>query len=221
MQDLVGELRSPCHRARRCQQRGNHLDEAQDGDRVEEVDTDHLAGATGGHSELHDRDGARVRGEDRFLVDDHLVEGIEYLGLQALVLHDGLDQELTVREVVEVGGEADAGHRTVPVLLGQLVRPEGTVQRSQDALAARLGGRSIHLPDDHVPTGAGTHFGDTGTHQARTHHTDSLDLVLRFAHTHPTLHHRRGGRPHLPYPWCVTSAHRLPRPTPQASTRCW
>ena len=70
--------------------------------------------------ELHDRDRARVAGEDRLRIGDHLVEGAEHVDLHRLVLDDRLDDQLAVGQLVEVGREPQPTDGGVALLLGQL-----------------------------------------------------------------------------------------------------
>ena len=54
--------------------RRDQLDQAHHRDRVEEVEADHVLGPVGRHGQLHDRDGRRVRRQDRVRRFDDLVE---------------------------------------------------------------------------------------------------------------------------------------------------
>ena len=54
--------------------RRDELDEALHRHRVEEVQTEHVLGAAGGHRELHDRDRRRVRSDDGIVVLEDLVD---------------------------------------------------------------------------------------------------------------------------------------------------
>ena len=55
------------------------------------------------------------------VVGDDPVELLEDPHLERFVLHDGLDDELPVGELVDVGGERQVGQRGVTLGFGELV----------------------------------------------------------------------------------------------------
>ena len=107
-QHLGGERARSLQRDVARHEAGDQLDESQHRHRVEEVDADHLLRPLGGGAELHDRDRAGVAGQDRSIGGDVAVELAEDVDLHALVLDDGLDHQLAIGEVGELGGEAQS-----------------------------------------------------------------------------------------------------------------
>ena len=84
----------------------DHLDQPLHGRGVEEVHADHAARAGVGGGDLGDRERGGVGGEDRVGADD-LVELAEDGLLDLDRLHDRLDDEVGVGEVLHAGGEGD------------------------------------------------------------------------------------------------------------------
>ena len=113
--------------------RRDELDEMLDRDRVEEVQTEHVLRAAGGHRELHDRDRRGIRSDDGIVVLEDLVDVGEEIELLVERLDDGLDHEVTVAEVADVGGEEDTGEHGVALHLVDLLRPYSTRERVLDA----------------------------------------------------------------------------------------
>lgn len=140
--------------------------------RVEEVDPDDVVGPRGGDRQLHQRDGGGVGGEDRVRTGHDLVEDLEDLGLDLLVLDHGLDDQVTVGELAEIGGEAEAGEGGVPLLLGDLAALGGLGQGVQQPGTADLQGFAGRLGDLDVETGAGADLCDARSHLAAAHHSD-------------------------------------------------
>ena len=106
---------------------------------------------------------------------DDLVERGEHLHLRLLVLHHRLDDELSVGELAEVGRETEPAQGGVAIVLGELARADGALQRALDAVSPDLGGFGVDLVDEHVDTGPGAHLGDTGPHEAATDHAYPFD----------------------------------------------
>ena len=104
------------------------------------------------------------------------VEFGEDLGLDLLVLDDGLHDELTVGEVAEVGGEAQPPSGLLPLALGDLAAAHAAVERPQDAGAAGRREFAGLLEHQHVDMRAGAHLGDTCAHDAGADHADALNL---------------------------------------------
>ena len=136
-------------------QRRDQLDELLHRGRVEEVDADDLVGAGGGHRQLHQRDGGGVGGQDGVRPGHDLVEHLEDLRLDLLVLHDGLDDEVAVGELAEVGGEGEPVQRGVPLLRGDLAALGGLVQGVDQPGAAELQRLARGLGDHRRPVRRG------------------------------------------------------------------
>ena len=176
---LGGEVVGGGDRLGRRQQARHQLDQAQHRDRVEEVDADHLLGPLGGDAELHDRDRAGVAGEDRRRVGDDLVEGRGTRRPSRLVLDDGLDDELAVGQLAEVGGERGAGRR----------RRRGASSVELAGAHAPVERRRRRVPGRPRPPPASTSRTTTssparahtsampGTHQPAADHADPFDVA--------------------------------------------
>ena len=160
-------------------ERRDQLDELLHRGRVEEVDAEHVVRAGGGDGELHQRDGGGVGGQDRVRPGQHLVEHLEDLGLDLLVLHDGLDHQVAVGELAEVRGEGEAVERRVALLLGDLAALGGLAQGVGQPGPAQLQRLAGGLGDPHVQPGPGTHLGDARAHLAAAHHSDVTDVARR------------------------------------------
>ncbi len=150
---------------------------------LEEVDADHVVRAGGGDRQLHQRDRGGVGGQDRVRPGDHLVEHLEDLGLHLLVLDDGLDHQVPVGELAEVGGEAQPRLGGVQLLLGDLAALGGLGQGVEQPGTADLQGFAGGLGDLHVQSRAGAHLGDARAHLAAAHDSDALDVghIVPFA----------------------------------------
>ena len=118
--------------------RRDELDQVLHRHRVEEVEPEHVLGTAGRHRELHDRDRRRVRRQDRVVVAfEDLVDVREQIELLVERLDDGLDDELTVAEVAEVGGERDPAEHRVTAGGVHLVATDRAAERFLDALERR------------------------------------------------------------------------------------
>src|SRR5699024_9416887 len=93
------------------------------------------------------------------------------------VLHDGLDHQLTVGEVLEGGGEGDAAENLIALGLLQLAAGNGLVQGLFDAGLAGVKELLLRLPDQHVAAGLRANLDDAGTHLAGADDANSGDLV--------------------------------------------
>ena len=145
--------------------RGDDLDERLHGRRVEEVDPEDAFGPRGGLGEADDRHRRGVRGEDRGRVGDDLVELGEDRLLDVLVLARGLDDELPVGEIGDVGGEPQTRQRRLRLGGRELALLHGLGQGLLDPSAT--GGNRVvaDLGDDDVAAGLREHLGDARPHE--------------------------------------------------------
>ena len=145
-------------------ERPDDLDERHHRRGVEEVDATHPLGTVGGHGQLDDGQGRRVRGQDG--VGSHRLAqlGEEPL-LDGQVLHDRLDHEVAVGEVGQVRWRSNPGEGGVTVGLVELALVDLLGQRCARGLAivastvacSRLRSTTSWL-------GLRRHLGDAGTH---------------------------------------------------------
>ena len=98
--------------------------------------------------------------------------------MTAVVFDDGLDHQLPVGQVGQVGGEGQLVERAVALALGHLAGADAALQRLDDAVASggdqRLGG----LEHRHVDAGAYRDLGDAGAHLPGSDNTYSLDRCV-------------------------------------------
>jgi hypothetical protein len=136
------------------------------------VEPHHALGVPGLGAELHDRDRGRI-GSQELGVGQHGVEPSEQLPLGVLVLHDRLDGDVRALEVVEPRRVRDplAGH--APVVLGQLARADGPIERALDGGPRALQAGVVGFDDRHVEIGARADLRDPRAHQASAYHSYS------------------------------------------------
>ena len=128
-----------------------------------------------GRRDLGDGQRRRVRREDRVASDDAL-ELAKEIELRAELLDDRLDDEVTVREVVERRRERERRERVVPLLRRHLGLVDLPAEEVRDPLvrpAAELVG---HLAPDRLVARLDRELGDTGPHGAETDDADATDL---------------------------------------------
>lgn len=77
-------------------QRAHQLDQRQHRDRIEEMQAKNPLRLLGGRGDLHDRDAGGIRRQHRVRIGDDPVELGEDLGLDGLVLDNGLDHQLPI-----------------------------------------------------------------------------------------------------------------------------
>ena len=151
------------------------LDELHGGHRAEEVHAEELLGALGGGGQLGDAQRGGVGDEDGLGLDQvgQLLEG---LLLQLHVLDHGLDDDVDVGQVVQVGGGLQVGEPRVGLLLGDLALGDLLVEVVLDAGHALLqGGGAVVVQDDLV---AAFHrdLGQTSAHRTCAVDANSLDF---------------------------------------------
>ena len=169
----------------------DHLDQRHHRRRVEEVQADHVGRALGGHRALDHRQAGRGGGQHHAGLAD-LVEAGEERLLDAQLLDHGLDDEVDVGQVVEVGRPGDPAQRRVAVGLGELAAHDALVERGLAAprRPARTSPRPRVTRDDLVP-GLGEDLDDAGGHRAGADHADLGDRPRRAVGGRPV---RRGRR---------------------------
>src|SRR5690606_15032088 len=122
-----------------------------------------------------DGQGAGVAGEDGFRAAD-LVEGPEHLVLEVEVLGDGLDDDVSVVEVLEGGGHAQAPEGLVLRALLELPPLDGTVEAALDQAMAPVAELAAHFTDPRLVTGAGRHLCDPAPHATAPQRPDLADF---------------------------------------------
>ncbi len=104
------------------------------------------------------------------------VELGEDLGLDGLVFDHRLDDELTVGQVGEAGGELQPRERSVAIVVAELALGRRTLQRLGEAVPTRGHQLVRRLVDDDVRAGLGRYLGDARTHLPGADHADPFDL---------------------------------------------
>ena len=139
--------------------RADHLDELQHRHGVEEVHADDLLGAAGHGGERRDRDGRRVRGEDRGRWKN-LVRSPEDRLLHLGVLDDRLDQEVGLDDLVDRRHALEHLLGSGASLLGELA--EALLHRGERTLDCA---RNLVVERDAPPRGR-DHLCDAAAHLA-------------------------------------------------------
>ncbi len=103
---------------------------------------------------------------------DDAVELLEDRLLGRHRLHDGLDHEVGVGEVLERGGEGDPAQQLGLLGLGHLLALDRAAGGVGQVLAAALDALVVELDADHGVAVAGEDLGDAGTHGAETDDAD-------------------------------------------------
>ena len=150
----------------------DHLDELQDGHRVEEVHADDLVGPGRDCGERRDRYRRGVGGEDRLSWEDG-VSAPEDLRLHVGVLDDGLDQEIGGYEVVDGDHAREHVVGIGAALLGELAqalphRAERAIDRARRLVVER-----------DTSAGGRDHLGDAAAHLTRADDQDVLEAHAR------------------------------------------
>ena len=147
----------------------DHLDQLHDGHRIHEVHPDDLPGPAGLRSDLGDRNGARIRGQNGLGSGD-AVQLLEDLELERRVFRGGLNHQ------IHPGGRRQGGGcRDPPEDRCRRIRRQGpllhlTIQvgldRRQPLVERRLG----HVDQGDLPLMLGEDVGDAIAHGARPDH---------------------------------------------------
>ena len=155
-------------------ERADHLDQAHRRRRVEEVDAAHPLGPFGHHRQLDDREGRRVRGEDRLVLDGE-VEPAEQLLLDVEVLDDRLEDEIAVGQRVQVVRGRDPREDLVALALVELAPLDLLVERLAEPGDHGIGGLLLTGPEDHLDARLGRHLRDAGSHDPGADDPQALD----------------------------------------------
>src|SRR4051812_39820325 len=175
--DLLSEVVGVLHRLLGRLVALDHLDQAHHRRGVEEVEADDLLGPARGLAHLGDREGARVRAEDRVPGRD-FVQLSEHRLLDAHALRHRLDHEVDVAEALVLGGAVDTaeelGGLLVRLLLGDLLLLDqagelalGDLLRLLEALVDEL---LVDVLEDDIHIRGGEHLGDLSAHGASADH---------------------------------------------------
>ena len=138
---LLGPLKGSVQRLVGARLGPDDLHEREQRRRVEEVHADDALGMLGRLGDRVDRDRGRVRGENCVRPDDAVELG-EDLALRLELLDDRLDHEVALREVGELGREAQPPERRVTLLGRGLALLDRRGRRSA---------RSSHAPSRRAP----------------------------------------------------------------------
>ena len=155
--------------------RADDLDEVLHRRRVEEVDADHAAGARVGGRDLGDRAATRCWWRGSASGRHDLVELAEDRLLDLERLHDGLDHEVGVGEVLHLGGERDPAEQLGLLGLGDLAALHRAAGGVLEVLAAALEALVVLLDADDGEAVAGEDLGDAGTHGAEADDADGAE----------------------------------------------
>ena len=157
------------------------LDEALHRCRVEEVHADHATRARVGRRDLGDRERRGVGGQDGVLGDDP-VELLEDLLLDLQRLHDRLDDEVGVLELLDRRGEADPVVQRLRLVLAELAARDRAGGGVLEVLTAAGDAVVVDLHADDGVAVAGEHLRDPGTHGAQSDNADGLEVTCHGPH---------------------------------------
>src|SRR5207244_578375 len=132
-------------------------------------------GPLGGRSEVADGQRRGVGGEDRLVLHD-VVETHEEVPLDRELLHDRLDQQVDVREVVEMGRPAEPLEERAMVGRAQLAALDVLLELLLHAPALRVEAAWRRLGEDGLEAGAGRRLRDAESHLSGTEDADFADL---------------------------------------------
>ena len=155
---------------------GIDLDERHPRDRVEEVEPQDPGWVRRHRGDGLDREGAGVRGEDRFLGRTG-IEGPEDLVLQPEVLQRGLQDQIgfvgEVREGMGIAQALDPARHPFIDRVGIEIELGGSPFESvADAVSGPVDRRGIDVVDDDLGARLEGGLGDAGAHDARAHDAD-------------------------------------------------
>ena len=149
------------------------LHQLHDGGGVKEVHADDLLGALGDGADLGDGDGGGVGGQDGLGLADAVQVGEDAL-LDGGVLSGGLDDQVGVGGLVQVGGEGDVGQDVGLLGLVHLALGHQLVQALHQAGPGGLDEFILDVTDDHVKALLGKDLGDVQPHGAAADDNDFL-----------------------------------------------
>ncbi len=153
------------------------FDQLHDRHGIEEVEPDRAIGPGGGGGHLDDRQRRGVGREDRVRRTE-LVELHEHRVLDFDVLDDGLDHDVAIGEVAELGRAAHARERRLAVRRGHLLLLDRFLHESADLLERPLPVRLLHLACNDLVARLRADVDDPAPHEARPENTHLLDLLL-------------------------------------------
>ena len=142
---------------------------------AEEVHAQELLGTQRSGGQLGDAQGGGVGDENGFGLHDgsQLGEGVL---LQLHILDHGLENDVDVGQVVQVGGGLQAAQHLGLLFLGDLALGDLLVKALLDAGDALLQGGGPVVVENHVVAALESDLGDAAAHQAGAVHTNSLNF---------------------------------------------
>src|ERR1017187_5699840 len=149
----------------------DHLDERHDGHGIHEVHADEAVRPLRARRETCDRDGRRVRREDRGGRDER-VESREQVLFDHLVLNDCLDDEAGLGEPREIGRRDDARERRIAVAGRDLPLVDLAREILLDRLQPFSGEVARHVDEHHLFPGEGGHMRNARSHLSSAHDAD-------------------------------------------------
>ncbi len=177
--DLLAEAgahdRRRLHRVLRGELRLDDLDERHQRRRIEEVHADDALGPGRGGRDLGHRERRCVGRKNRVGAAEP-IEVCEEGTLGLELLHDRLDDEIAVRERLEVRRDREASGRRVPFSLFELALLDLAGEEMADPVCRRVAELDGHLAPDRVVAGLDRELRYPGSHGAEADHADRADL---------------------------------------------
>ena len=155
--------------------RAHDLHQRKDRRGIEEVHAEDALRVLRRFRDLGHGEGRRVRGQDR-IRPSQAVQLAEHLALEVELLQHGLDHEVAVGEIRELGRQAQPGQRRVPLSLRQAAFLDTTGEIALDRRASPLTELGAHLVSDRLETSLNADLRDSGAHRAEADHAHLADL---------------------------------------------
>src|SRR3990170_3503547 len=154
--------------------RGDDLDQTEDGGRVEEVEADDTLRSVRSGGQGAEGEGGSVAGQDGLRLAD-AAKLCEEVFLRGNILDDGLNDQVTAAQVLDVCGALEAAQGTFVALLGEAASIDVTGQPPLDGGKALVQALLIHLQHGHVVPVGCADLSDTAAHDSAPHDADQLD----------------------------------------------
>src|SRR6266576_2413585 len=163
------------HGVVRALERAHDLDQRQDRSRVEEVHADDALGPLGRLRDLGNRERGGVRREDRLRTGDPVELG-EDLALERQLLQHGLDHEVAIRQVGELGRERQPADRRVLRLPREPPLFDATREIAVDRRLSPFAELVADFAPDRLEAGLHAHLRDAGPHRPEADDSYSPNL---------------------------------------------
>src|SRR5712692_8564828 len=154
--------------------RADHLDELHHRHGIKKVQADKTSGALRGRGDFRDADRGGVAGENGFWRTDFIESG-EELPFRGHLLDDGLDHQVGVAEIVDVGGPAKPAANLIADGIGDGPLVHQPLKILLDALQAFVHKLGADFANHHPTASLRANLSDARAHQPATRHSHFLN----------------------------------------------